>query len=323
MSHGITEIDLGYVFAKSTWHRLKQYVCLDRPITLEEAYKVVSFEIEKRQLQRLNNSGKPVNVDAWAIVRPDYDQTLVDSVGERFQVLNNKQMLKVIDEFILAAYPELEIESVGTLWGGATVFINLKLGEYGIPGDSSSNVTNLMYANPLGKGSYIACAHSTRIVCNNTLRMATAQGAANKTLAKFRHTSTAGERIKDHLIDLAEVKLGMQSFTEQMEVLSKQSANNEYVDAFLNKFFPVSEKEGRGLTIAENNRTQLMEIYESKQEMTTAVAFSKYGILNAYTDLTDHYSTMRNSDEASVIWDGVNGTRASKKDQAIAWLEVN
>jgi len=323
MSHGITDIDKGFVNAVSTWHGLPQYVCLNRAVTMKEAASVLNFEIEKRQLTRLGNRGQAILVGAWSLVRPDHDFTLVDSVGERFQVLNNNHMMKIIDEFVLAAYPDLEIESVGTLWGGATVFINLKMGEFAIKGDSSKSVTNLMYANPLGKGSYLACAHSTRIVCNNTLRMAEAQGAANKTLAKFRHTATAGARIKDHFIDLAEVKLGMKSFVKQMEELAKQGVNSEYLDNFLNEFFPMPEEAGRGRTMAENNRDSLAGIFEGGQHMVKAVSQSKYGLLNAYTDFIDHETISRNSDAAAIRWDGVNGIRAASKDEVLSWLTSN
>lgn len=323
MSAGILERDQGKVYAESTWHNLPQYECLDRPVTVPEAYQILDYDIEKRQLMRPDNNGNLIPVKAWAIVRPDYDETLVESVGERFVALNNKHMMKIIDEFILAAYPDLMIESVGTLWNGAIAFVNLKLQDYFIQGDPSKHLTNLMYSNPLGKGSYSACAHTIRVLCANTHRMAEAQGAANNTLAKFRHTLTAGDRIKNHLIDLAEVHLGVSSFIKTMEAMAKDEIDTEYVDKFLNKFFPVEGKEGRGETIAKNNRVKYMEIFESKQDMELATAYSKYGVFNAFTNLIDHHTISRNSDEASVAWDSINGIRANKKNDAMEWLITN
>jgi phage/plasmid-like protein (TIGR03299 family) len=289
---------------------------------MEEAHEVMDYPMEKQKLFRKNAKGEDLDVGVFSIVRTDLDVTLVPSVGSRFVAQSNSHMLNVIDEFILASYQDLEIESVGTLWGGATAFVNLKLGEFVVRGDTSLNVTNLMYANPLGKGSYLACAHTTRIVCNNTLRAAAAQGAANQTLKKFRHTKTATEKIRDHIIDLAEVKMELTSFVAQLDNLADQKVNSVYLDRFLNEFFPVAE-EGRAQTMAENAREKLTTVFESKQEMRGA-SDTKYAILNAFTDYTDHLAISRkNTDDGAIMWDGLNGVRAADKDKVFDWLISN
>jgi hypothetical protein len=191
MSAGIMEFDVGKVSGvQSTWHKLPQYTCFpDRPITVAESVEVATYPIEKQQLYR----GNGIPVDAWSLVRTDKDVTLVPAVGERFTIVQNHHMVNFISEHLLAVYPDLAIQSVGTLWNGATFFLNLSINEFQVKGDKSPTVTNLMYCNPLGKGSYVACAHSTRVVCANTARIAEAQGLANQSLKKFRHTARNGK----------------------------------------------------------------------------------------------------------------------------------
>ena len=96
---------------------------------------------------------------------------------------------------------------------------------------------------------------------------------------------------------------------------------------FFDKFFPIKEKEGeveegRGTTLAIKSRERFTSIFETqKDSMSPATAGSKYGILQAYTDMIDHPDNMRtNTDEASIIWDSITGVRASKKESVFNYL---
>ena len=315
MSAGIMEFDLGKVSGvKSTWHRLPQYDCIpNRPITVAEAEAIATYPIEKQQLARPDGS----LVDAWAIVRTDKNVTLVPAVGDRFTIVQNHHMVNYISEHLLALYPDLAIQSVGTLWNGGTFFLNLAINEFQVKGDKSPTVTNLMYCNPLGKGSYTACAHTTRVVCANTARVAEAQGLANQSLKKFRHTASAKGKINEHLIDIAELKLELKRHEEKLNFLAGEEIDTTQVDAFLNQLFPVPEKDGRGKTIATNARSGIMDIFEGEQRSTLTLPNTKYGLFQAFTDYADHVATNRNGDEASVMFDGIAGIRADKKQKAL------
>jgi len=312
MAAGIMKSDKGLVSGvESTWHRLPQYKCIpDRAITIAEAVEIAGYPIDKQPLFRAN--GSPV--DAWAIVRTDTDSVLVPAVGERFTLVQNNHMVNYISEHLLAVYPELKIQSVGTLWDGATFFLNLSLDEFQVKGDKSPTITNLMYANPLGRGAYTACAHSTRVVCANTLRIGELQGLANQSLKRFKHTASASTRINEHLIDLAEVKLELKRHVELMDYLAGIELQPKEIDTFLNGIFPEPKEDGRAKTIAVNSKDGIKNILEGSQRSTLANPFTKYALLQAFTDWQDHAATVRNGDLASVTYDGINGVRADKKD---------
>lgn len=322
MAHGIMEHDKGYVgsdkvgVVASTWHGLPQYICLDTFVPLDKALIVADYEIRKEQLFRAGN----IPVDAFALVRGDTNATLVPSVGNRFTVVDNKFMVNFISEHLLGVYPDLKIESVGTLWNGATFFLNLKVQEFTVKGDKSPTITNLMYANPLGKGAYVSCAHNTRIVCQNTERIAEAQGIANQSLKKFRHTRTAADRINGHMLDLAELKLHLKKHEAILDHLASQEMDTTEVDAFLDKLFPEGDKDGKAKTIAENSRAAFMEIFDGAQKATFDNPFTKYAFYNAYTDMIDHASRSRNADVASIAYDGIMGIRADKKQRVLQLL---
>jgi len=330
MAHGIEDIDSGFVSGvKSTWHKMKQYVCIpDRPITIMEALEVASYPLEKRESLRVlaDGSTEPIN-GSFHIVRADHDKVLVPMVGSRFVVADNSRLVNMINENLMAVYPDLTIESVGTLFGGATFFLNLKVKEFAVKGDKSPTSTNLMYANPLGKGSYIACAHNTRIVCNNTEKVSEAQGTANKSLAKFRHTASANQKINDHLIDMAELHLGLERHEFALEFLSGIDMTRTRLEQTLDAIFPVAlddkgiVRSQRAETIAENNKVSLLNIFDGAEHKETLDnPHTLYGFYQSYTDWADHEKSSRGSDMAATTMDGIIGARSASKQKVLDML---
>ena len=332
MSHGIMELDKGLVqrdkkTGKGTWHGIPSYVVQDGPVTIEQARDVMCYPLKKQQLFRAKNlaAGNIVEekVEAWCITREDHNVVLVPHVGGRFEVLDNSFLLDFVNENLLCKFGDLNIESVGTLFNGATAFVNLKIAEFQIKGDRSPTLSRLMYYNPLGMGAYKACAHDIRIVCNNTLRMAEGQGAANKSLAKFRHTANAGSKINDHLEHLAEVKLGLEAHIEVLEQLVQKRLTQNQTIAYLDKMFPYpvddngKTKEGRAFTMAYNKRRDVMEIFDIDQEIDPPD--SAYAMLQATTNYLDH-GNIKGGDDLACRWDGIVGQRAAAKDTALKFL---
>ena len=315
MSHGITEEDRGYVHG-TTWHQLPQFVQLDRPVTKEEARLVLDYPIAKRQLYRMID-GKLAEVsDAFCVVREDSDRVLLPTCGRVMEVHNNVEFFEMVDRGLLQVYPELELESVGTLWGGQTAFVNIKLAEWAVKGDKSSTVSRLMYFNALGR-SYQACAHDVRIVCNNTLRMAAASGLANKTLLKFKHTHGASQKITEYLLDLAEVKMELKKHQELLNELARRPITTPQVEQFLSEFLPGPE--GPPPIRIKNLRDEVRNVFDSDQELGT-IGNTRYGMLQAVTYWLDHGKLRKSQDAAYQIWDGIVGDRSERKQAALALL---
>jgi len=330
MSAGILELDKGMVIG-STWHNLPQYICVDRPITLQEAMDIMDYPLEKQQLFRwrtgaVSEAPKPEKIQAWCIVRTDHNTVLVPHVGNRFDVINNKALLNRVDAGLLQVYPELQIESVGTLWNGATAFINIKLDEFQIKGDKSPTVSRLMYYNPLGAGAYKACAHDVRIVCNNTLKMAEVEGLANKTLKKIRHTATAADKIKEHLVDLAEVQMHLKKHIEELTYLTLLPVTEQEIKIYLDQIIPIPTHKShdpsvadRARTIAINKRELIRANMENEAYLEGDITRSRYALLQATTQWLDH-NVIKGGDKGALAWDSLVGARSNLKATAFNTL---
>lgn len=317
MSHEITEIDKGYVWG-TTWHGMPQYITKDVPVTEEEAKEVLAFETHKAPLYRKTADGQFLPANAWEIVRTKEDITLVDHVGRQFDEGGN---LGILTDYILPVmkeFPSLKIESVGTLWSGGTCFVNLKVAEHQIKGDKSQTVDRVMWYNPMGHGGYKTCAHSIRVVCNNTLRAAGVEGKNNGSLITIKHSSSADRRIGVAFKQIAQHFLELESQKELLLKLTGVPMNSERIKAFMEEFIPIpANAEDRAVTMRTNNRDEIMHQFESDQALDLQIHASGYAMLQAVTYVLDHEKSGKKNDVAAIVWDGIIGGRSDKKLNAL------
>ena len=324
MSHGITKIDRGIVWGQ-TWHQLPQYLQLDRAVTYKEAFEVLNFPIEKRQLWRKHADASLEKANAWEIVRTDTGDALVPFVGSKFQVIGNEKLLEHVNDTVLKEFPQLQIESVGTLWRGATTFVNLKVNDIQIPGDDSQTLNRILWYNPLGKGSYRTCAHNVRVVCANTL--AAAAGSGQETHTKIAHTKSGGVKIAAALDTLARHFLELEALGTTLKELATARMTEGEPEGFLKRYLPIPgtlEKDdpiaAEGTSQFKSRQLILNRFSRYDNGMLSEVAGSRYGMLQAVTYECDHEKLTPTKDRGMVIWDGITGNRAARKAEALELL---
>jgi len=308
--HNIEEYDTGYIHG-DTWHGMAQYIVLDGAPTIDNVRETFNYPVTIEQTYLKN--GQRV-VGSNAIVRTDVDVILVPSVGDRFTLMDTNHLIDIIETDILTPHPELEIESVGTLKNGATSFINIKVREFAVKGDQSSTMSKLCYVNPLGDGAYKCFAHNVRIVCDNTLKAAEAQGAANSSINKISHTQLAVGHVERAMLDVVRLNLGIDTEIKKLNKLASIQFNTNTTDIVMDKLFPVPEKESKMQTRVLNIRESILNNYDHNYSIDLDTRHSAYGLLNAITYFYDHQSLSR-KDAIGINrkWDGLVGVRANKK----------
>jgi len=327
MSHGIMELDklvVGFTeLYGNPWHMHPNCKNVNGEVSFADAEEAMNYQIYKVPV--VIQGTDIVVPGSYALIRRDNDRITVvhPSVGERYTVIQNTALLSWVEAGILVRF-SISLESAGTLLNGQKAFVNMILNEHVVPGDDSKTVTRMMYSNSFGLESYQACVHTTRIVCDNTQRIAMAQGAANKTLRKFRHTVNVVEKIEAHMVDLAEVIAATREYHSQLDVLAKMPVTSEQVKTFLDVLFPIEKDddgktvEGRGTTRRNNQREAILKIFEEKDDLQGGIARTRYSLLQACTDWADHDSTVRNGDDKmGRFWDGIWGTKDKFKQLAL------
>ena len=305
MSHCILEHDKGAVGFTSilgkTWHGVESYKHFDGSINIEMAERIADYEVIKMPLymkQPLEN-GLTINKavpKAYCLYRPDTQTILHPNVGERYEIVSNMEMLGYL-RGIFSDYKNLVIESIGTLNNGQNLFVNLNVAQHNVKGDESPTVTRLMFTNAYGGKTLTACIHQTRVVCMNTVRVATVQGKANDTLKRFKHTKNVSLKVENHVVDLASIVGEVHEHNLVLDQLAESMINTEYVNSFLENMFPTKGKEGSGLTKAKNKQDAVLNIFEGKDDLKS-LSNSRYKLLNAVTDYTSNQMSLSDGDDA-------------------------
>jgi phage/plasmid-like protein (TIGR03299 family) len=317
--HCIGEKDIGYLSGDTHWHGLPQYVLVGgRAVSLDEASRTTNFDVLK--LPTFVNPELPSG--SYSVVRRDEDGTLTvlaPAVGERYVATPHKSILNMIGDGLLALFP-LKIAGAGTLSNGATWWIQLVSEKYFIRGDESPNEQRLSYSHTYGVDAHSIFCTTTRIVCNNTRRMAMADAAANKMMRKHKHTKSAEMKINADMELMAELHLAVERDKELMEVLAGQEVNTGLVSAFMQEFFPRPQEDAstKSKNRWESDSRTVSDIFHSGQHMTGATRTSKYALLNAYTDWADHHSYSRS--DVDRWMDSQSGKRSNMKELATEWL---
>lgn len=346
MSAGIVKnIDqgiVGYVemFGK-TWHQFPEYEMMDGQVPMEKALSTLDYKVAKvplafslpdnmKNLFPADTNGKlamtPVDPDRpdtkptpmYALVRQDTGTNVFNvSVGEDFTIYQNSDFLTEIEKGLLSKYPELKIESAGSLFGGRLAFVNIILDVANIKKDCSSTVTRLMYCNAFGGRAIQACVHQTRVVCMNTLKISAAQGAANNTLKKFRHSKGVVRSVNKHLTEMAELKLVTEQHNAIMDKLAETQMSIKDVENFLSVLVPVkSDFTQRGESRAENKRDTILEIFETAKDLQGDIAGTRYAMFQSVTNYSQYQNVNKSTDKAGAWYDVVSGGIRHKFNQS-------
>lgn len=328
MAHQITEIDKGFLTGDSTWHNRPEYILVgNRAVNVDEATQVVDFDVDKIPTFVVDVNGNPLESGSFAVVRqavnPDGSKktvVLAPSVGARYAATPHRDIFNTLNENVLAAYP-VKICGTGTLSGGATWWIQIVAEQYFIRGDQSPNELRLCYTQTYGTTAHTVFVTSTRIVCDNTRRMALAEAAANRMITKHRHTRGAAMKVNADMDAFAQLHLAVESDIEQMETLVAKPLTSVFVGEFLDKFLPEPGEEAstRATNVITKAREDLLNAFErGKDSLEPKAQGSRYALLTAFTDYVDHNSYARS--EADRWMDSQGGDRAAMKDEAVDYL---
>lgn len=348
MAHGITRYDQGIVghveVYGGTWHQLPQYEQISGPVALERVREILQYEVVKVPLA-LSVTDLPTDVAGklsavankvvempnltdggdkfltggrmYALVRTDFGIPVhAQSVSDEYEIFANEDFLDNIRDQLLTPYPNLSIESCGSLWGGRVCFVNILLSRFTVKGDCSETVSRIMFWNAFGGRSIAGCGHNTRVVCNNTSMMAEAQGTVNKTLRKFKHTSGAPRRVTQHLVDIAEMQALVAARKAALDHLAEVQMTVSDVDKFLGHLFPIpKDASDRTTTRRTNIRNEVRTIFLTKPDLRGDIVGTRYAMFQAVTDYNQHNTLSVDADETYTWWSAATGGNRHELNQ--------
>ena len=223
--------------------------------------------------------------NTFANVREDTGDVLGLVTG-RYKVVQNKDAFAFTDNLLGNG---VRYETAGVIKDGKRVWMLARMedhNDYKLAGDEC--IPYLLFSNNHdGKGSVSVALTLTRVWCQNTLNLALKNAVRTWTM---RHSGDVNGKLEEARKTLELTGRYLANMEQTADELTQIAINPSVVEEMGRFLFPIKETAGGRVNgNAEANRTLLMNIYNSKED----VAPHKGSAWGAYLALTDMASHMR------------------------------
>lgn len=309
MAHGLENSnDMAFV-GELPWHRLGvQLPSLATAAEMLAAVPSLSAHISKEQII---HKGKEVD-GKFFTVRQDTD-TVLGIVGSDYKVLQNKDAFSLLDAITMDKNGA-KYETAGVLWGGRKVWALARVPEFleVVPGDTIAQY--LLISNSHDGSSAVRIMETPiRVVCQNTLSMATAGTGKS---ARMRHSGNLIAKVSDVQDALKIVRHDFLETLDQYKALANDYPSNSEVEIVLEQLFPHTKSDR-----AKLQRSRAVDYWRDGIGNTVSrVRGTAWTLYNGLTEMVDHHanegSKRSDADDMRLnsIW---FGSGAAFKQQAL------
>lgn len=332
------------------WHR--EGIVLDtngdKGLTVEVALKEsgLDWEVEKSPIYAHLESGiEELTAGATVgeylqtigeryAVQRQTDGAVLGVVGKTWQPVQNHEGFEILADTMQVG-PEfgmpMWIEAAGALDGGKKVWVLAHLDkDIQIAGEAYSSY--LLFVNGHdGRTSVIACATDVRVVCQNTVDMAIGQAKNLKRVGdmkigdrqvRVRHTTKAGERIKQvrHILGIRDLQL--EALAKQGEWLVEQEMSDAQFNGFLEKLMPIPEDAddpSPARTMIVKRQDALRGHYFDRDNLAS-IRGTRWGAYNAVVEYADYGRETKHADSQLKAQWGLTNSGRVLKDSAFELL---
>lgn len=289
------------------WHGLGQQ--LERGASIDEWRKQAGLDwrVERSPVFYHKNPDFPFGNTKFpkrhVLFRSDTQHELA-VVSKDYRVHQPEEVLGFFDE--ISKIGGFELETAGVLKQGERIWglARINDGEDIVDGDRTRPY--LLLATSFD-GTLATTARFTtiRVVCNNTLQMAT-EGISDGVVRIPHSRSFNSDQIRK---ELGIYVSAWERFQHEMRVLAKQKMSEAEAEAFtamlLSKRQTPNPKTGKKADVRESrNFKQLMAMFKGDALGYDMVGRSALGMLNAITEWTDHYRGRTPDTRLNSAWFG-------------------
>ena len=283
---------MAYV-GSTPWHGLGNQLTENQPIDIWLQESGMNWRIEQSDVL-FNADNSSLNIrshsDAKVLYRSDSLEPL-SVVSNRYKVVQPNEVLNFYKD--LVSVGGFELETAGVLKGGRKLWALAKTGqEARIKGDDRIKAYLLLATSCDGTLCTTAQFTSVRVVCNNTLQLATRD--SNGAVKVPHSTQFDPRQVKEALgIGFA----SWESFMTNLKQLSQRTVSPQEADSFIRTV--LNEPEFTEENVQGSKMFQTVNsLYQGKgmgSELSSASG-TAWGLVNAMTEYVDHHRRARNQD---------------------------
>ena len=316
MAHQLTIRKDGFAeiaFAGETpWHGLGQEIDQDSDIETWAINAGMDWTIDSSPVRYSASNGNDSIFPKQNVLHRSDNGMPLSVVSDRYHPVQPRQVLEFFKELVDVA--GFKIQVAGTLMGGKRMWAIANTGRFAEVKKDDGVGGFLLLSTSCDRTLATTARFTTiRVVCNNTLRMAT----TGKADVSFTHlTQWDHVKMNERLMG-AVGEFG--AFMDTAKHLQKQKLTVKAAEKFLtNLITPWSQLKGE-VDITNNRQyNAILALFDGSGKGSEMVGHSKWGMLNAVTEYYDHHANSRSDDaRLNSAWFGT-GDRI--KNQALDLL---
>jgi len=266
---------------ETPWHKLgtKMEGNPDVPAALEAAN--LNWEVQLKSMFYRHND-KLIKVPSRRAVIRDTDGQLLSTVGSDYVPLQNSTAFGVLQP--ACEQFGVTIETAGALGKGDRVWMLAKLPEVFEPvkGDKVEGYF-LVLTGHNGWTSYSARPTPVRVVCQNTLSMAT---RASKAVINLRHVASTTEQFDQVAKMVTDLVAGLKETNTSFAALAAKKLNPDELAAYISEVLNI-EAGDEPNPVAARRRDTILELAATGKGVEFAPG-TAWAAFNAVTEYIDH-----------------------------------
>lgn len=249
--------------------------------------RLFNFDVESRPIYILTDAGYVEVDDRQAMVTTDNENVLgifkSGYTGHSYREWLLENVSTILDD-------ELGIGAAGLLRNRAQAFVSVEVPESITTPEGVEFRPNLLACTSFD--GTLATTYKrviTAVVCDNTLSQGLSEDGETY---KLKHTRFSGLKIADAREALAIVHSMGEDFAAEVARLTSMKVSETAYQTLLNTLIPLPDDPGRGLTVAENKRSEITALYKSDARCAPWSG-TAYGVLSAFNTWQTHNASVR------------------------------
>lgn len=217
------------------------------------------------------------------------DNSVLGIVSDKYKIVQNEEAFEFTDSLI---GDEVKYETAGSLKEGKLVWLLAKMPERKILDDKFDPY--ICFSNQHdGKGAIKVCMTPIRVVCNNTLNLAL--DTAKRTWST-KHMGDMQSKLEEARETLGFAHDYLEALNEEANRLSEVKVSDSELEAIFDAMYPIDydKDTNRKIKNITDMKTKLFNCYEMND--ISQYKGTAWGIVNAATDMADHATPQRFSE---------------------------
>jgi phage/plasmid-like protein (TIGR03299 family) len=288
------------------WH--KEGTSVETAVNSKQAIKLagLDWKVETQPITLVGSASRKPIESHVATMRMS-DHKVLGIVGKDYKPIQNIDSFDFLDG--LVADRELLYDTAGALNGGRTTWVLARFPE-------DHRILDDVYARYLlaatshdSSRSFQVWATETRVVCANTLAIATNARAA----VSIRHSGDVKQKLEAARALLRLTNQEHERMRQWLEKLSKEQVNEEQVQAVTENIFGSLDEDSP--TRRKNAVAAFLQIY---REETQRVGETAYALANAVTGYSNHALAIKANTESTRLSSLIGGRGAEINNTGLA-----